>query len=405
MSRRTFTRAAAALLALAVPAGAAAADSAAKIIKKLSKEKDSEMREVLVGQLGAAGGPAAVEGLMGVLAADPIASVRADACYELKEMKEAARPAVPAFKQALRDEAPYVRSCAAHALWDLKAATSAEVAPPLGTVVVSGDDQMARLALKMLMNIGLQDEHARRELLNLLRTAPAPTRSDVVVQLSRLRRFDLSAGPWVRELATAAAEVATTDGDARVREQAVRWLGKFNPPPPEVVKALMAALDDNDPKVSLSAAMVLNGIDPDSVPQRAVGHLLDRIKTGPTPQARANAATTLAGLRGHSDQWVEAVSRIVAADKDATVRAACASILGEAGQEAAAAPLMAALKGDGDWKVRAAAAASIGAIHPNNLTRTGKLDLVKGALKAAEADTEVRVREAAEEALKQLGRP
>jgi HEAT repeat protein len=160
------------------------------------------------------------------------------------------------------------------------------------------------------------------------------------------------AGTGPDRAAVAAAVAASEDPDVSVRRIGVEILADTDAP--EVLPALLARLDDEDPEVRRSA---LRGAarDGDARAREALEAML-----AAADGERGFAAMALA----EADAWAPAAALAAMEDADPGVRAAAARALGAAPTETALPPLLDALA-DPDERVRAQAARALGRLGPD----------------------------------------
>jgi HEAT repeat protein len=378
-------------------------ERAQKLMKTLAKDKDPQKRADAAESLGDMGAWDAVPALAAALK-DPSADVRIAATYGLTKLKEHAKDAVPALKEVLADPNSLVRYNAVVALQNLDAATPGELMPALAPLLADRDKEIRENVLKMLFNVGLEDEPVRDTLIGALELGPVEVRREVATALWH-DELDPAAGPWVREFASRLVQVASRETDAKVRRDIVVVLRDVRRPiPPDVIRFLTAALDDPDLEVASAAAATLNGAEEDrTLAQKAVAHIVKRLETGATAVEKVRAVKLLESLVGYRETFIPAVARALASEKDPAVRAQAARTLGDLRGDEGIAPLLKALGSDSDRNVRAAAATSLAEFRSYGLARAGQLEAVLAALRAAAQDgADDNLRVAAENALEAL---
>jgi HEAT repeat protein len=388
-------------LALApLPARAESAkERAQKLMKKLAKEKNPEERAEAATQLGDMGAWDAVPALAAALK-DKAPQVRANAAYALTKLKEHAQEAVPALKEALQDPDGTTRLNAAVALSNMKAATPAELAPAIAPLLRDPDKETQELALKLLLNLGFEDKDSRAVLIEALDKGQPEVRNAILNELWKMHFR--GSEPGAKELIALLVDMSARDRDPKVRRMSIIGLRSLKPLPPAVGQALLKALDDPDPEVASAAAGSLNSIEGSPLPQTAVTHLVQTLKTGATPRARAGAAHTLGNFMGWREKFLPAMTLALSKDADASVRAAVADALGELRAEEGITPLLQAVKADPDPKVRARACRALPAVSKIVIARVGKLDATLAALTAASKDPDSGVQQAAQSAAEDL---
>jgi HEAT repeat protein len=191
-----------------------------------------------------------------------------------------------------------------------------------------------------------------------------------------------------------------SDKDERLRQAVARGLGGLGP---AAATALVAAAKDDDVYVRLTALEALDHLtaQPDlPVPQRLVAALIESL-ADKSPAHRQLAAQSLARLGPKSGESVAALLRALKEDEDARVRRTAAAGLMTVIRrghctEAIVDGLAAATTADDEASVRAATAAAIGFVDQQK-------DKATDALAAALKDRYGTVRQAAAQALLQLG--
>jgi HEAT repeat protein len=178
-----------------------------------------------------------------------VAATRASAVADLVGHGEAERhQVVAALERALSDDAPAVRSAAAVALADLRAA---EALPALLFAVEDGDAHVRQMAISALGEIG--DRRAGERLRRALADARPEVRFQAIIAFSRVASPDE---------AIDAIALATHDADAKIRYIAVRcaeeWaLGAGREMPASLVDRAVTLAADDDASVRVAAAIVL----------------------------------------------------------------------------------------------------------------------------------------------------
>jgi HEAT repeat protein len=287
------------VLGLFAVAGPTRAESpkerAAKLMKKLATDKKAEVRADAAKALGDMGAWDAVPALAAALK-DPSADVRAGAAYALVKMKDRAKDAAPALKDALGDRDRLVRYNAVVALHNMEAATSAELAAPIASLLDGADKDDRESVVKMLVNLGFEDAAARKTILGAMEHGEPDVRLQILNEMWHQESMRES-GPWKAEVVAHLIPMVTADRDPKVRREAIVLLWHANAVSAPVGEALLKALDDPDPEVVSQAAGTLNGIEHSPLPMKAVTHLTQKLKSA-DPGTRAAAAHGLGGFIG-----------------------------------------------------------------------------------------------------------
>jgi hypothetical protein len=162
---------------------------------------------------------------------DPDAHVRVNASYALAKLKDAAKDAVPAVKEVLADRDPTVRYNAVVILHNLHAATPAEIAPALVSLLKDGErDQPGKVA-RMLVALGLDDAGVRAAVFDGLDHGTPEVRTRLVDAL-RDQELLRTKAAWRNDLIQRFAALATSDADPKLRTSAVFALHDVRPPLP-----------------------------------------------------------------------------------------------------------------------------------------------------------------------------
>ncbi len=387
-----------ALVAVGAPARAESPkDRATKLMKKLAKDKDPDVRAEAARELGNMGAWDAVPALATALS-DPSDQVRANAAYALAGLKDKARDAVPALRDALHDPDRTTRYNVIVALINLKAATPAELAAPVASLLADADADDREQVVEMLVNLGLADPTVRRTVFDTLERGSAEVRDRVLHQMWSDHTLEENA-PWRAEVVAHITRMITTDRAPNVRTGAINLLYHVKPVPASVGEALMKAIDDPDPEVAAAAASSINSIERSPLPMKAITRLTQRLKTG-TPRDRAAAAHTLGHMMGWREHFTPALVNTMLTDQESTVRVAAVAALGEVDDDTAIPSLLKALKTDDDPGVKVAVceiwARTMAKLR---LARTKRLEAALTALDAARAsDPSPRVKAAAQAA-------
>ena len=368
-------------------------EKAEKLVKKLSTSKKPDERAAAAEALGDMGAWDAVPALAAALK-DPDARVRVSASYALAKLKDAAKDAVPAVKGVLADRDPTVRYNAVVILHNLHAATPAEIAPALVSLLKDGErDQTGKIA-QMLVGLGLDDAGVRAAVLDGLDHGTPEVRA-LLLDALRDRETVRTKAAWRSDLIQRFAALATSDPDPKIRISAVRALHDVRPPTPAMSQALLKALDDKDLSVAKSAAGTINSVEGPTLAPQAVAHLIQGLKSA-DPAARIAAAAALGNMIGWRERFTPALVSTMLTDKDPAVRAAAVEAVGEAGDDPTFVPLIKALKTDSAASVRRAVLVVFS--DPRRklyLARSGQLEAALAAIDAAAKDPDELVRNAA----------
>jgi HEAT repeat protein len=352
---------------------------------------------ILVAVLAVAAGVHAAEtqrlqNLADMLKTGKTVALRVQAARELGELGAVAAPAL---KGALADPANSVRLEAASSLDRVGALEAAEVAPAVAPAIDDGDRRTRAQVVQILLRLGFADTASRAVLLRALGSADAEVRMKTLTGL--WKSHFLGTEPYADELLSGVL-ARCSDKDPRVRRIALIGMRSFRPTPARVSDALLAALADSE--VAASAVGSIDAMPDETLAQAASARLIDSLKTGSTPAARALAARTLADLTGAREQFAPPLLEALKTDPDPEVRAAAAQTAGTLEPEVSADALVKVVRADSSPKVRVAACYALAQMSPSNLGE--RLAKVIGALDAAAKDADETVRTAATSAAASL---
>jgi HEAT repeat protein len=391
-------------LGMAAAAGPARAESpkerAAKLMKKLATDKKADVRADAARELGNMGAWDAVPALAAALR-DPSAEVRAGAAYALVALKDKSREAAPALKEALGDRDRLVRYNAVVALHNMEAATPAELAAPIASLLDGAGKDDRESVVRLLVNLGLEEPTARKTILDAMEHGAPDVRLQIMNEMWHQDTMK-QRGPWKAEVVSRLVPMVTADRDPKVRRQAIVLLWQAHAVSAPVGEALLKALDDPDPEVVSQAAGTLNGIEHSPLPMNAVAHLSQKLKSA-DPATRAAGARGLGGFIGWREKFTPLLTAALLNDKDPAVRLAVVGALGEIDDDTAIPSMLKALKGDPDPRVRAAICTIWSKpMVKLRFARTNTLEQALAALESARGDAAVKP--AAEAALAELRR-
>ena len=398
------------------------------------KDKNADVRKDAAEALGKIGDARAEEALMAALR-----DINADVCKSAAEaLEQIGKPVVEPLIEVLKDKDANVRKSAAEALGQFGGAQAVE---PLIAVLGDKEHKVRKSAAWALGQIG--DKRAVDQLIVALKVS-----KDYIFEAHITREYYLtsldhdvskvaaeSLGKIRNERAVEALRaVLKQKKDKKVREAAAEALGQIGGE--WAVDVLIStALKDKDADVRKSAAKALRQIGG----ARAVEALITALKDKDADMSKS-AAEALEQIGIPDDLQVQAwyrvakrewelaidlgdiaVEPLIAAlrDKDAKVREFAAEALGQIGDTRAVEPLIVATRDTGN--VRYAAACALGKIGDDRAFEP-LLDALKDGVKsaaeslrqivgaravepliAALRDKDANVREAAAEALEQIG--
>ena len=335
----------------------------------------------------------AVTGLIVELQSTDVAR-RKRAAYALFGLGPAARDALPALANALRDDDEYVRTVADKVLTTFrmdKAFGALEpVIPELLAGLADPRVEVRRLASGNLWRIGWPSKPPPVTL------APALIKAfrdpDAAVR-ARAAGVVINFAGFLRETYDALKPLAT-DPDAGVRLWSLQALGTLQPV--ESAPLMMTAL--SDPEATVRAVAAGNLGSPNSKLAPAVPKLVAAL-SDPDADVQRAAAYSLAGL-GRSLDTSSGVDRLLALlkDPDPKTVAAAAAGLESTGSAKMLATMLARLEDELPVDVRAAMVSALGGAGPEEASR------VTSALEAALQHEDESVQTAAASALSALGR-
>ncbi len=329
------------------------------------------------------------------------------------------------------DETPRKRRAAVVALGQIGAASSEH----LGTVVAAvgkalRTDASPAVRGQAAVVLGqMRPEEAAAALTDLTEALRVEKESAVKREVATtLARLGKAAKPAVQPLTA-----SLKDADPAVRAAAADALGRIGPDAQPAAPELLPLLKDADKSVRQAAVFALGRVDPEEKAEPAAA-LIAVLKSDPDLDLRREALLSL-GFLGERSQPVVAALAGVLADKNADLRALAALTLGKFGSavRGVEADLLKALRSDADkqvrlnvvrtlcsgygvdapalipvlterlkgdpaFEVRVAVAEELGALGPS-----GKPALP--ALRIAQRDPQIKVRDAAAAAIKSIERP
>jgi HEAT repeat protein len=374
-------------------------EQAAKLMKKLATDKKSEVRADAAKELGSMGAWDAVPALALALK-DPSAEVRASAAYALVELKDKAKDAVPALKEVLGDRDRLVRYNAVVALHNMEAATPAELAAPIASLLDPAKKEDIEASATMLVELGFEDPTARQAILGAIEHGTPDVRRQILQEMWHQDPLQHS-GPGKAEVVARLTPMVTADRDPEVRRWAITLLSQAHAVSGPAGDAVLKALDDPDPEVATGAAGTLNLLD-GPLPTKALAHLTQKLRST-DPEQRAAAARALGGLIGSREKFTPLLTAALLNDTEPAVRLAVVGTFGEINDDTAIPALLKALKTDADPKVKIAICTNWSKRGvKNRFARTNTLEEALAVLEAARGDANPRVKAAAEAALTEL---
>jgi HEAT repeat protein len=281
------TMAVVAALALAAAMAAAEDDphqEAAKLIKKVTKEKEPRLRAIAVRELGRTKVPEAVPALAGALK-DKEPKVRASAAEALRDMGEMAKEAEAPLRDALLDSDAMTVWYAASALKGLGMVTTDLMPAYRRLLAVPSCDMRVSAA------VAIQEYAPLNDVLPVAlacRKEPDPRVSGKAIRLAGTltRKLDRKSIPVLIEGMPKAGAFAKDYAEI---------LGGFKPPAVEAIPALTALLKDDDWENRKGAAMALGAMGKAAA---AAAPALSAASTGDREiQVREEATRALAAVQ------------------------------------------------------------------------------------------------------------
>jgi HEAT repeat protein len=313
---------------------------------------------VALGQLAAGGERDAVAATLAQLGKalrnDANATVRRQAAATLGQLKaETLAAALGDLTDAMRAERdPAVRREVATALARLGEVAKPAVGP-LTAALKDTDAPVRAAAADALGRIGGEAKGAAPELLPLLKDADTSVRQAAIFALGRVKPDDTITP------AAALISVLKTDPDVAMRHEAILSLGLLGDRSQAVIAALGAALADKDAELRALAALTLGKFGP--AIHTVEAQLLKAMASDPDKGVRLNAVRTLvSGFGTDAPQLIPALTKQLRADTDFEVRVAIVEELGGMGSAGKpAVPALRIAQKDPQVKVREAAAAAL----------------------------------------------
>jgi HEAT repeat protein len=322
-------------------------------------------------------GPEAVPALAKALG-DPRCEVRGEIARRLGGFGLAARPAVPALLDALKDEHPYVVVEAAHALMRVEGSTAAPFVVPALVAVLNGRECTSTVhsdVLRLLGEIGPEARPAAPILCDELTATNDSTRRRAAAQaLGKIRPGKACRAPLL--------QLALEDEIAEVRAAAVVALWQVGRRS-DALAVLTDMLGHEEVRVRIWAARAAGEIGPGA---RGVLPALRRILRRKGDRARSEAALAFwrVSSRVEASGFVfdprrEALSVLLestqdetSADRDRLNAIDTLALIGR--EEPAAVPALVRLVRDPVPYVRNAAAAALGQIGPTAAEASADLE-------------------------------
>ena len=297
-------------------------------------------------------GEAAIEPLREVLKDEKLCYW---ACLVLAEMGEKAAPAVPELTGVLSHKEPDVRMRALITLGTIGSAAAPAI-PAIVKLLDSDEFDAVRFSAAFALGaINQKDEAATKALVTAARSDKPLLKAVSLWALARENPENLE----VVEYAAKAMAAGLTSEDAELRTVAAKLLSHFGSHPEIVGPALVAALQDVDPRVVGNALDALAAFGPKILP-RVTGALKDK-------QRRHLAAALIYRLGPQAapaiPAMIEALHEPPASDDDRLFRHRAQLVLAAIGPEAKdAVPVLIESLDSDDQEVRGSACYALGKI-------------------------------------------
>jgi len=231
------------------------AEEAQKLIKKLARDKDPEVRSMAAERLGSLGLPEAVPALAAALK-DKDSSVRANAAGALLQLGEAAKDAMPALQEALLDSDSTTVWNAAGALHNMGTVTT-DLMPAYRRLLLDPDCDM-----KVSAATAISEYAAPAELLPIGLECRKASGGDFDFDTASDARKLMAVVAKDRAAVPLIVERLETDKAWDVREWAAKALGDLGTAAKAGAPALRTALDDPDDRVRAAAERALARVAP-----------------------------------------------------------------------------------------------------------------------------------------------
>jgi HEAT repeat protein len=310
------------------------------------------------------------------------------------ENKETRKFVLPALAAALRsDPTPAVRGQAAVTLGQQPPEYAGAFVSELAECLRTEKDTTVKIDVSVTLGrIGKLAKAAILPLTTILNDPDAKVRATAAEALGRIGSDAKTATPTLLKL--------LKDAEPAVKQQAIFALGRVEPDDPEPVVAVFVAILKNETSrdLRLETVVALGLMVPKTV---EVAAAVSGTLTDPDAETRKQACLTMAKLGFVARKSESAIRNVMISDADKEVRAvAVRALTAVYGSDAAEViPVMTErLKADTDFEVRVAIAEELGSFGP-----AGKKAV--SALRAAMKDPQIKVREAATLAIRQIEKP
>jgi HEAT repeat protein len=257
-------------------------------LKLLKKGDDSERYEA-VERLRYYRHPESLAALSEALTKDPSSSVRNMAALSLFEMKEEARPAIPALQQALKDNDSFVRLNAGATLLNLD--VDQETVLPAIRLLLQHPEARSRVAAARFLRGNVPFAEILPVLTALLKNSDVEIRRDASKVFDDAKDLPPDALPFLVQ--------SLKDPDARVRENVADALDVYDSKGIAALPALIGALKDPDRDVRFEAVDTITEMGTwgkDALPQIA-----EMIRRDADPGVRRHALRAL--------EWIDPEGR------------------------------------------------------------------------------------------------
>jgi HEAT repeat protein len=331
------------------------------LLKEDATPRKRRAAVVALGQIAASGDRDTVAATLAQLGKalrnDASPAVRAQAAIVLGQLKaETLAAALGDLTVSMRAERePAVRREVATALARLGEAAKPAVGP-LTSALKDADASVRAAAADALGRIGGEAKGAEPELLPLLKDKDKSVRQAAVFALGRVKPDDTLTP------AAAIVKVLQTDTDATMRREAILSLGLLGDRSQTVIAALGGALSDKEAELRALAALTLSKFGP--AIHAVEAQLLKAFTSDPDKGVRLNAVRTLvSGYGTDAPKLIPVLTKQLQADADFEVRVAIVEELGGLGPAGKpAVPALQRARKDPQIKVREAATDALKAI-------------------------------------------
>ncbi len=345
--------------------------------------RDAPLRDAPLRDAPLHGGRSAEEWI-GDLRSEDVAE-RQKAAYALWSLRGAADAGALLLAHAVGDDDAYVRSTAAKALLGLGAAAQRSTVATVGGLLVSDHEGIRREAATLMWRFGPLATEAVTELNAALDSTDSVVRANAAAALGNTGAAGSVASDRLEEL-------AADDEDEAVRKWAGKSFALIDPVAAlasdsrrvrkaaidtwadpklqgwkraDVREALVAALDDPDEQIRVSAANDLAnfcGFARDARPVELIAVFERILEHDRAPAVRAQGAAGLGRFKGHGKRVVPVLAKAAASSEPDVQWTALVALRMMGAEARSAVPVVLRVFESGDDRVRAAAVGALGGL-------------------------------------------